>query len=503
MKLSISKKLRFILSSILVVFSFAIVCSAFASPPPGSSIAKFSLVFAYGEKNGKTSIILGDTVTLSWNTVNAASVTGTNIPDFPQNQESGELTFAPTEDGTFDYSIAVAGKYFGEQVTRTVTIIVTNPESNPPTVTFNGKGARNSEYDDQFSIVTGDVVNLRWSTINAISCKGTSSGVTGGVPNWRNDDKLLNNNVAGEDISTLTYVTTYKFYLSCVSTKNVRTTKIVTIITKSPVNITMQAPTSANWGDPFRISWQISSLTGVSGCRRSTISNPNIVVPNWTNTFFANYNSYQTTTVNTVGFDGEVTFVITCFNASGFPFAKSVVVNIFRPHLTMMVDAIASAPYNSRQPIRYLAYPTTLVPAGGCSITTTPNVGTYNNLNGTADLITAGTTASITEMIAVALTCTNTALGITETASATINVESGNAIFKGNNDIQALIMSKGSFVLTGPNSDFIGSFVAKDFNLDANTSPNVRFFYDYSFNDYIPPGFRYLNLPKSEEVGNR
>jgi hypothetical protein len=64
--------------------------------------------------------------------------------------------------------------------------------------------------------------------------------------------------------------------------------------------------------------------------------------------------------------------------------------------------------------------------------------------------------------------------------------------------VQAAIYCKGAAGITinGNSSEFTGSFVAPTFGGLAGS--NIRFYYDYNFDEMWPPGFRYLNMPHAE-----
>ncbi|MCL5410319.1 MAG: LamG domain-containing protein [Patescibacteria group bacterium] len=70
---------------------------------------------------------------------------------------------------------------------------------------------------------------------------------------------------------------------------------------------------------------------------------------------------------------------------------------------------------------------------------------------------------------------------------------SGNVTTANNNKIRAAIYCKNIINVNGSNSDFTGSFVANAFG--GLGGSNIRFYYDYDFDNAWPPGFRYLNMP--------
>jgi hypothetical protein len=88
-------------------------------------------------------------------------------------------------------------------------------------------------------------------------------------------------------------------------------------------------------------------------------------------------------------------------------------------------------------------------------------------------------------------------------ASVSVITSKGNGAFQGNNRIEAMIFCNNAITTLsgGNNIEFVGAIAAKDFNIDAK-SLNVRFYYDFSGDDKVPPGFKYLNIPTPKETGN-
>ncbi|HOX41632.1 MAG TPA: hypothetical protein PK263_05595, partial [bacterium] len=85
------------------------------------------------------------------------------------------------------------------------------------------------------------------------------------------------------------------------------------------------------------------------------------------------------------------------------------------------------------------------------------------------------------------------------------NTSAGECGFYGGNEITATILCYENFKY-GPNSTFKGSFVSNKFGTSAgeNTvASNVNFFYDYSLNTSVPPGFQSVFKMTQGEIGNR
>ncbi|MFA6963552.1 MAG: hypothetical protein WC227_02460 [Patescibacteria group bacterium] len=74
----------------------------------------------------------------------------------------------------------------------------------------------------------------------------------------------------------------------------------------------------------------------------------------------------------------------------------------------------------------------------------------------------------------------------------------GDCSYGGGGSINAMLFCKETMTI-GPNSEMTGSFVAKNFS----DPTNVSFFFDYNLDGKVPPGFRTLIVPKSNEVGNK
>jgi|GEM_PF-1529654 len=87
------------------------------------------------------------------------------------------------------------------------------------------------------------------------------------------------------------------------------------------------------------------------------------------------------------------------------------------------------------------------------------------------------------------------------TASFKVQVESGNCILKGGNEIEALTFCRNNLKVMdlADNIGLKGSFVAENIFLPGS-SANIRFFYNYPVEKNLPPGFRYLARPDLKET---
>ncbi|MCX6808566.1 MAG: hypothetical protein NTW50_02775 [Candidatus Berkelbacteria bacterium] len=121
--------------------------------------------------------------------------------------------------------------------------------------------------------------------------------------------------------------------------------------------------------------------------------------------------------------------------------------------------------------------------------------------NGSVPVNTSVTIYNIKEAISFSVTCTKSGVDPV-TQSIVVSPNGGSCVFNGGNKIEASMLCVNNFYSVGNNSDFTGSFVAKNFNIPSS-SVNTHFFYDYNLDNGWPPGFRALVLPNSSETGNQ
>jgi hypothetical protein len=93
---------------------------------------------------------------------------------------------------------------------------------------------------------------------------------------------------------------------------------------------------------------------------------------------------------------------------------------------------------------------------------------------------------------------TNDKLGI---MSINNDANTGTCTFAGKNEIDAYLFCENNFILNGSNSIFKGAIASK--NIGSTSFVSNSFFYDYDIDGNAPPGFRYLNIPRPSEVGNK
>jgi hypothetical protein len=112
-----------------------------------------------------TSIVSGNSSTLTWSSTNATSCSGTG---FTASGTSGSTSVSPTATTTYTITCSGSG---GQQATASATVTVTAAAA--PTASLTASPT---------SIVSGNSSTLSWSSTNATSCSGTgftASGTSG------------------------------------------------------------------------------------------------------------------------------------------------------------------------------------------------------------------------------------------------------------------------------------------------------------------------------------
>ncbi|NCU41739.1 MAG: hypothetical protein EOM19_03370 [Candidatus Moranbacteria bacterium] len=128
--------------------------------------------------SSSTSIISGQSITLTWNSTNTTSCIGTNFNT--NNQASGSVTLSPTN--TTIYTLTCEGS--GGSVNKNITVNVTQPPA--PTVVLSASST---------SITSGQSITLTWNSTNTTSCIGTNFNT--------------NNQISGSQMRSPTVSTTY------------------------------------------------------------------------------------------------------------------------------------------------------------------------------------------------------------------------------------------------------------------------------------------------------
>jgi len=199
--------------------------------------------------------------------------------------------------------------------------------------------------------------------------------------------------------------------------------------------------------------------------------------------------------------DAKKTFTLTCSEAdasnSDSVEAGAIPKVIIRLRDNLQRNAIdVISPFDSGNAVIWEAY--------GAEATPTPCTAHGSDPGWDGKLLAANGSFNIT-----GLTSTTTysvecrGYGGTNQASVTTKVNKGNCAFMGDNTINAAFFCENKLVVlsNANNINFTGSFVAKDFSI-ATIAKNIRFYYQAILDDKWPPGFRYLELPKTDEVKN-
>ena len=112
----------------------------------------------------KSSIALGDSVTLSWSSKNATACSGS--PSIGSTAKSGTKTYTPSSTGSFKVTVTCTGAGGSADDSASVTVKAAPPPPPQPTVTASF---------DKSSITLGDDVTLTWSSTDAAACGGSPS----------------------------------------------------------------------------------------------------------------------------------------------------------------------------------------------------------------------------------------------------------------------------------------------------------------------------------------
>lgn len=165
-----------------------------APPPPPLPTLTMSV--------SPSTIVSGQSSTLSWTSVNATTCTASGGWSGSQAL-SGTLTVSPT--ATTTYTLACTGA--GGTTTKSTTLTVATPA---PTITFTGSAS---------TVASGTAVTLTWSTTNATSC--TASGGWSGA-------QLTNGSTVVHPTATTTYT------LTCMGAGGSAVGSVTVLVTSPP-----------------------------------------------------------------------------------------------------------------------------------------------------------------------------------------------------------------------------------------------------------------------------
>ena len=209
-----------------------------------------------------TSVVLGNTATLSWTTTNATScafsgaISGTVKL---QSDSSSPLKAHPTSVGTFTYTLTCTGA--GGSTPKSVNLTVTTPPT--PTEKFSISPS---------TIVLGSSATLTWSSTNATSCNITGA-YTGSV--------ALQSDPSNPLTVAPTATGAYNYTLICASlggsALQVITLDVVPVpppqvtFTVSPTTLTLGKSATLIWSSAYATSCSMSgAYTGSVGLQSSS-----------------------------------------------------------------------------------------------------------------------------------------------------------------------------------------------------------------------------------------
>ena len=236
-----------------------------------------------------TTIVAGNSSTLTWNSTNTTSCTGTNFST--GGAVSGSVVVSPTASTT--YSVSCTGTNGTAAANAMVT--VTQPV---PTASLSASPA---------TIVAGNSSSLTWNSTNATSCTGTNFSTSG--------------TISGSVVVSPTASTTYS--VSCTGTYG-------TVVANAKVTVTPPAPTASLGANPTSIvagntsvlSWASTNATSCTGTNFSTGN--------------AKFGSV------TVAPTATTAYSVSCAGAGGTGTA-STIITVTQPALTVSLSASPSS----------------------------------------------------------------------------------------------------------------------------------------------------------------
>ena len=333
-----------------------------------------------------SSVAYNGSSTLSWNSANTASCTGTGGANgwsgnksLSGNTSTGNLT------NTTTFSITCTSSS-GQQVSDSVTVTVGNAPVQNPTVSITANPS---------SVNYNSASTLSWNSANANSCNGT-----GGTNGWSGAKSLSNSFYTGN----LTNNTT--FTITCTSSSGQQVSDSVTVtVGNAPVNSPTVSITADNSNIPYNGSTTIRwSSNNATSCSASGGSN------GWSGNK-ALSGSASTGTLTT-----DQIYNITCTNSSGSA-SDSVFVNvgnapvISAPTVNISSDS-SNVAYNGSTTIRWNSSNATSCSASG---------GT-NGWSGSKALLGSFYTGNLTNAVTFHINCSNSSGS--DNASVTVSVGS-------------------------------------------------------------------------------
>lgn len=172
-----------------------------------------------------TSIIQGNTATLTWSTSNTRSVS----TNFGTTRLSGSTQVSPSDD--FTYTLTAFGTYGGSiSVNARLTVYI------PPVVTL---------YADRTTIVRGESTRLRWTTTGDASTANVQPGIG---PSNLNSNELI----------SPTETTTYTIYVSGLGGSDSDELEIIVL---PPPSVTLNGPSNVDYGQSVTITYEATDVS--------------------------------------------------------------------------------------------------------------------------------------------------------------------------------------------------------------------------------------------------
>ena len=186
-----------------------------------------------------TSIVLGQSATLTWSSTNATACTASNAWTGTE-AVSGTQAVTPTAAGTLSYVLTCTGA--GGSANGTAVLTVTNPL---PTVTIAVA---------PISITVGQTAKLTWSSTNTTACTASNA--------WTGSQA-----VSGTQSVTPTATGSLSYVLTCTGAGgSANATAVLTVTAATPTVTIAVAPTSITVGQSATLTW---SSTNATSCTAS------------------------------------------------------------------------------------------------------------------------------------------------------------------------------------------------------------------------------------------
>ena len=234
--------------------------------PPAATIGSFTAT--------PTSVVAGQSTTLTWSSSNASSCTATGgtggdgwtgaVP----TSSSGFVVGPIGNIGTVNYTLTCTGSG-GTSAPSTVPVTVTAPPPGSPTVSILANGSNPAQ------IQPGAAPTLSWTSANTTAC--TATGGTGS-DGWGGTQPLTS---SGVTLTAINVPGIYSYTLTCTGPSgSAAASVLVTVISSSAADCGVGFPTTALLAPAASASGGISGLCLLGGC--SVTNLPNLTNANQT-----------------------------------------------------------------------------------------------------------------------------------------------------------------------------------------------------------------------------